>query len=75
METEKRQMQKIEWSNLLNTGESVSGFIDDRIPFRYSLISYYRFLSLVPSAVFQSTLPLDVCPKITADAADGALNS
>ena len=35
----------------------------------------YRSLSFTPSAVFQSTLPLDVCPKITADAADGALNS
>ena len=35
----------------------------------------YRSLSFTPSAVFQSTFPLDVCPKITADAADGALNS
>ena len=43
--------------------------------FRYSSFLIYRSLSLTPSAVFQSTLPLDVCPKITADAADGALNS
>jgi hypothetical protein len=35
----------------------------------------YRSLSFVPSAVFQSVFPLDVCPRITADAADGALNS
>ena len=34
VETEKRQMAQIEWSNLLNTGESISNFIDDRIPFR-----------------------------------------
>lgn len=45
VETEKRQMQEIEWSNLLNTGESVSGFIDDRIPFRYTLITWYKSLN------------------------------
>ena len=45
VETEKRQMQEIEWSNLLNTGESVSGFIDDRIPFRFTLISWYKSLN------------------------------
>ncbi|MCR4567749.1 MAG: hypothetical protein K5769_06840 [Pseudobutyrivibrio sp.] len=42
VETEKRQLNKIEWSNLLNTGESISDFVDDRIPFRYSLISLYK---------------------------------
>ena len=45
VETEKRQMQEIQWSNLLNTGESVSGFVDDRIPFRYTLISWYKALN------------------------------
>ncbi|MBE5911469.1 alginate O-acetyltransferase AlgX-related protein [Pseudobutyrivibrio sp.] len=45
VETEKRQMQTIEWDNLLNTGESISGFVDDRIPFRYTLISWYKSMS------------------------------
>ncbi len=45
VETEKRDMQKIEWDNLLNTGESVSGFIDDRIPFRYTFISIYKSIN------------------------------
>jgi len=45
VETEKRQMQTIEWDNLLNTGESISDFIDDRIPFRYTLISWYKSMS------------------------------
>ena len=45
VETEKRQMQEIEWSNLLNTGESISGFVDDRIPFRYTFISWYKYLN------------------------------
>jgi len=44
VETEKRQMAEIEWSNLLNTGESISNFVDDRIPFRYTLISWYKAL-------------------------------
>ena len=45
VETEKRDMQQIEWKQLLSTGESVSGFIDDRIPFRYTMISWYKTLS------------------------------
>ncbi|QFJ54876.1 DHHW family protein [Pseudobutyrivibrio xylanivorans] len=45
VETEKREMQEIDWGNLLNTGESVSGYIDDRIPFRYTLISWYKALN------------------------------
>jgi hypothetical protein len=45
VETEKREMQQIECSNLLSTGESLSGFVDDRIPFRYTLISWYKSLS------------------------------
>ncbi|MCR4695158.1 MAG: hypothetical protein K5773_07565 [Pseudobutyrivibrio sp.] len=42
VETEKRELTEIDWKNLLNTGESISGFIDDRIPFRYSFISLYK---------------------------------
>ena len=53
VETEKRQMQNIEWSNLLNTGESVSGFIDDRIPFRYTLISIYKSMNDVIDGQYQ----------------------
>ncbi len=45
VETEKRQMQDIEWDKLMDTGESVSGFIDDRIPFRYTLISVYKSMN------------------------------
>lgn len=45
VETEKRDMQQIELKQLLSTGESVSGFIDDRIPFRYTMISWYKTLS------------------------------
>ncbi len=53
VETEKRDMQKIEWKNLLNTGESVSGFIDDRIPFRYTMISWYKELNDCVDAKYQ----------------------
>ncbi|SFO23565.1 SGNH hydrolase-like domain-containing protein, acetyltransferase AlgX [Pseudobutyrivibrio sp. UC1225] len=53
VETEKRQMQEIEWSNLINTGESVSGFIDDRIPFRYTLISAYKSINNVIDGQYQ----------------------
>lgn len=52
--TEKREMQSIEWGNLLNTGESISGFIDDRIPFRYSLISIYRNWNNTIDSAYQS---------------------
>ncbi len=45
VETEKREAQQIEWKELLNTGESMSGFIDDRIPFRYTLISWYKSIN------------------------------
>ena len=45
VETEKREMAQIEWSNLLNTGESISTFVDDRFPFRYTLISWYKGLN------------------------------
>ena len=45
VETEKRDMAQIEWGNLLNTGESISEFIDDRIPFRFTLISWYKKLN------------------------------
>ena len=45
VETEKRQMAEIEWAELLNTGASMSNFVDDRIPFRYTLISWYTDLS------------------------------
>ena len=45
VETEKREMAEIEWNNLLNTGESISNFVDDRIPFRYTLISMYKGLN------------------------------
>ena len=31
VETEKRKLSKIEWTNLLNTGESISNYVDDRI--------------------------------------------
>ena len=42
VETENRQMAQIEWNNLLNTGESISNYVDDRIPFRYTFISWYK---------------------------------
>ena len=42
VETENRQMAQIDWPGLLDTGASVSNFVDDRIPFRYTLISWYR---------------------------------
>ena len=45
VETEKRQMAEIEWAELLNTGASMSNFVDDRIPFRYTLISWYTSLN------------------------------
>ncbi len=45
VETEKREMQSVDWKNLLNTGESISGFIDDRIPFRFTFISWYKGLN------------------------------
>ena len=45
VETEKRNMKTIQWDNLLNTGESVSEFVDDRIPFRYTLISWYKYIN------------------------------
>ena len=45
VETEKRQMAEIEWSNLMNTGESISNYIDDRIPFRYTFISWYKSMN------------------------------
>ncbi|MCR5416460.1 MAG: hypothetical protein K6E79_06670 [Pseudobutyrivibrio sp.] len=45
VETEKRDMAQIEWKNLMSTGESVSAFIDDRIPFRYTFISWYKDLN------------------------------
>ena len=53
VETEKRDMQQIEWKNLLNTGESISGFIDDRIPFRYTMISWYKSLDDALEAKYQ----------------------
>ncbi|SDB31327.1 SGNH hydrolase-like domain-containing protein, acetyltransferase AlgX [Pseudobutyrivibrio sp. YE44] len=53
VETEKREMQQIEWANLLNTGESMSGFIDDRIPFRYTMISWYKELNDIVDAKYQ----------------------
>jgi hypothetical protein len=45
VETEKRELQQIEWASLLDTCESISGFVDDRIPFRYTLISWYKSLN------------------------------
>lgn len=45
VETENRQMAEIKWSELLSTGESVSSYVDDRIPFRYSLITAYKALN------------------------------
>lgn len=45
VETEKREMAQIEWYNLLNSGESISNYIDDRIPFRYILIAAYKGLN------------------------------
>lgn len=41
----------------------------------YGLAIPYNEPSFLPSDVFQSTLPLDVLPSTTADAAGGALNS
>ncbi len=45
VETEKRDMAEIKWSELASTGESISSFIDDRIPFRYTMISWYKALN------------------------------
>ena len=45
VDTEKREMAQVEWGNLINTGESISNFVDDRIPFRYTLISWYKGLN------------------------------
>ncbi len=42
VETENRKMTQVEWAELLNTGESISNCVDDRIPFRYSLINLYK---------------------------------
>ena len=53
VETEKRDLQQIEWSNLLNSGESISGYIDDHIPFRYTFISWYKGLNDKIDDVYQ----------------------
>ena len=53
VETEKRQMAQIEWANLLNSGESISNFIDDRIPFRYTLMSWYKGLNNAIESKYQ----------------------
>ena len=53
VETEKRKMAQIEWSNLLNTGESISNFVDDRIPFRYTFIAWYNKLNGAIEAKYQ----------------------
>ena len=42
VETENRKMAQVEWAELLNTGESISNYVDDRIPFRYTLINLYK---------------------------------
>ena len=53
VETEKRKLAKIEWTNLLNTGESISNYVDDRIPFRYTFISLYNKLDCAIEAKYQ----------------------
>ena len=53
VETEKRKLSKIEWTNLLNTGESISNYVDDRIPFRYTFISCYNKLDGAIEAKYQ----------------------
>ncbi len=53
VETEKREAQQIKWKELLNTGESMSGFVDDRIPFRYTLISWYKNINDVVNGKYQ----------------------
>lgn len=45
VETENREAATIDWGDLLNSGETVSSFIDDRIPFRYTLITWYKSLN------------------------------
>ena len=45
VETEKRKMAEIQWGDLLDSGESVSAYIDDRVPFRYTFISAYKALN------------------------------
>lgn len=42
VQTEKRELQEVNWPELMETGESLSGYVDDRIPFRYTMISWYR---------------------------------
>ncbi len=45
VETENREMAQIAWEQLLSTGQSVSDYVDDRIPFRYTMISWYKSLN------------------------------
>ncbi|MCR5581904.1 MAG: hypothetical protein K6F66_09980 [Pseudobutyrivibrio sp.] len=42
VETENRDMAQINWQDLLNTGESVSSYVDDHIPFRYTMLNLYK---------------------------------
>ncbi len=53
VETENREMTTIQWSELLNSGESISSFVDDRIPFRYTMISWYKGLNDVLDEKYQ----------------------
>ena len=52
-DTEKRELQSIEWESLGDTCESISGFIDDRIPFRNIFISAYRVLNNGVTDIYQ----------------------
>lgn len=40
--TEKRSLAEIEWGHLLNSGESISEYINDHIPFRAAFIQVYN---------------------------------
>ena len=53
VETENRQMAQIDVPGLLDTGASVSNFVDDRIPFRYTLISWYTGLNQAIEGKYQ----------------------
>lgn len=51
---ENRDMTTIEVSELWNTGESISGFVDDRFPFRDHFIKVYQNIDGAVSQVYQS---------------------
>ena len=41
-DNENRDLANIEWASLWTSGDSISDFVDDRVPFRSYLISFYN---------------------------------